>query len=175
MINPTVPIDTKSETNLIPISSKTHKLSMAVDEIDGLQDIENPPSDIPTFDGAEFSGEKPKSEKTLVKIMDMLKIPPENRAQIFKEEPELDRKVHEKMKSSCNSKQDGPSLTSPIRVNISHLSVEEKTLLNNFSRLFQEMKMNGKDNGEELSYILDELRKLGTLDEESCQIAIDAV
>ena len=36
-------------------------------------------------------------------------------------------------------------------------------------------KIKIKDNGEELSYILDELRKLGTLDEESCQIAIDAV
>ena len=50
----------------------------------------NAPSDIPTFDGAEFSGEKPKSEKTLVKIMDMLKIPNENRAEILKEEKNLD-------------------------------------------------------------------------------------
>ena len=33
--------------------------------------------DIPTFDGAEFSGEKPKSEETLTKIMEMLKIPQE--------------------------------------------------------------------------------------------------
>ena len=44
-------------------------------EIDNVQDIDDPPSDIPTFDGAEFSGEKPKSEKTLIKIMDMLKFP----------------------------------------------------------------------------------------------------
>ena len=30
--------------------------------IDALQDIEGSPSDIPTFDGAEFSEEKPKSK-----------------------------------------------------------------------------------------------------------------
>ena len=104
---------------------------MVVEEIEGLQDIEDPPSDIPTFDGAEFSGEK--SDETLIKIMDMLNIPPENRAQILKEEKEFDKKVREKMKSLCNSKQDGPSLTSLIHVNISYLSVEEETLHKNFS------------------------------------------
>ena len=55
-------------------------------EINDLQDIEDPPSDIATFEGAEYAGEKPKSEKSLVKIMDKLKIPHENRAQILKEE-----------------------------------------------------------------------------------------
>ena len=174
-MNLPAPTKTKSETNLIPILSKTPKLSMDDDEIDDLQDIEASPSVIPTFDGAEFSGEKPKSEKTLVKIMDMLKIPHENRAQILKEEAELDKKVREKMKSSCNRKQDGRSPTSPIRVNAPHLSAEEKTLLNNFSRLFQEMKMNGKDYGEELSYMLDKLRNYGSVDEECFQKAFNAV
>ena len=41
---------------------------------------------IPTFDGAEFSGEKPKSEETLIKIVEMLNIPQENPANILKEE-----------------------------------------------------------------------------------------
>ena len=67
----------------MPILSTTSKLTMDDSEIDGLEDIEGSPSDITTIDGAEFSGEKPKSEKTLVKIMDMLKIPHENRAQIL--------------------------------------------------------------------------------------------
>ena len=35
---------------------------------DDLQDIGGPPTDIATIDGAEYSGDKPKSEKTLVKI-----------------------------------------------------------------------------------------------------------
>ena len=37
-----------------------------------LQDIEDPPSDIPTFDGAEFSGEKPLSERTLLENWELL-------------------------------------------------------------------------------------------------------
>ena len=111
----------------------------------------------------------------MVKITDIIKIPHENRAQILKEETELDKKVREKMKSLCNPKQDGRSSTPPIRVSMPHLSAEEKTLLNNFSRLFQEMKMNGKDYGEELSYMLDKLRNSGSIDEECFQKAFNAV
>ena len=154
---PTAPTETKSETCLIPILSKTPKLSMDDDnEI-------NAPSDIPTFDGAEFSGEKPKSEKTFIKIMDMLKIPRENRAQI--------------LKSVRNNKQDGRSPTPPSRGNIPHhhLSAREKTLLNDFSRLFQEMRMTSKDNGKELTDILNELRNSKSVDEECYQTAFKAV
>ena len=120
-------------------------------------------SDIPTFDGAEFSGEKPKSEKTLIKMMDMLKIPRENRAQI--------------LKSVRNNKQDGRSPTPPSRGNIPHhhLSAREKTLLNDFSRLFQEMRMTSKDNGKELTDILNELRNSESVDEECYQTAFKAV
>ena len=49
-------------------------------------------SDIPTFDGEEFSGEKPKSDGTLVNLMKMLRIPHEYRARFLKEEKEYDRK-----------------------------------------------------------------------------------
>ena len=172
MIHPPASTKTKSETGLIPILSKAPKLSMDDDnEIDDLQDIVGSPSDIATFNGAEFSGETPKSGKTLVKIMEQLKIPYENRAQILKEEIELDKKVRKKMKSLCNNKQDGP----PIRVSMPHLSAEEKTLLNDFRRLFQEMKMIGKDNGEELCYILDELRNFGSIEEKCFQKAFNAV
>ena len=162
---PTATTETKLETRLIPILSKTPKLSMDDDnEIDNVQDIEDAPSDIPTFDGAEFSGEKPKSEKTLIKIMDMLKIPRENRAQI--------------LKSVRNNKQDGRSPTPPSRGNIPHhhhLSAGEKTLLNDFSRLFQEMKMTDKDNGKELTDILNELRNSESVDEECYITAFNAV
>ena len=80
----------ESET-LIPLLSKTHKLSLDNAESgDVLQDIEGPVTDIPTFDGAEFSGEKPKSDETLLKIMKMLKIPHQRHARILKEEREAD-------------------------------------------------------------------------------------
>ena len=82
------------------------------------------------------------------------------------------------MKSSKNIKQDGPRSRSPkppLRVSMPHLSVEEKTLINDFSRLFQEMKMIGKDNGKELCYILDELRNYGTIDEKCFHSAFNAV
>ena len=80
----------ESET-LIPLLSKTHKLSLDNAESgDVLQDIEGPVTDIPTFDGAEFSGEKPKSDETLLKIMKMLKIPRQRHARILKEEREAD-------------------------------------------------------------------------------------
>lgn len=49
-------------------------------------DVAPASADIPTFDGAEFSGEKPLSDETLFKMMEMLKIPHENRARILKEE-----------------------------------------------------------------------------------------
>jgi len=49
-------------------------------------DVAPASADIPTFDGAEFSGEKPLSDETLFKMMEMLKIPHENRAHILKEE-----------------------------------------------------------------------------------------
>ena len=63
----------------------------------------------------------------------------------------------------------------PISDNMPHLSAEEKMLRNDFSRLFQEMKMIGKENGEELSYILDELRNSRSIDEECFQTAFNAV
>ena len=46
------------------------------------QDVSVRQGDIPTFDGAEFSGEKPKSRATLFKMMEMLKIPEHRRKKI---------------------------------------------------------------------------------------------
>ena len=66
------------------------KQNVAKCEESNSKPVDKMSQDIPTFDGVEFSGEKPKSEKTLVKIMDMLKIPNENRAEILKEEKNLD-------------------------------------------------------------------------------------
>ena len=87
----------KGRNDLLPnymnkeVSAQQPKNLVASKKV-SLQDIEDPPT-FPTFDGGEFSGEKPLSERTLLKIMDMLKIPHENRAQILKEELELDKKV----------------------------------------------------------------------------------
>ena len=61
-----------------PVNSKISALIDATDD--------SASADIPTFDGAEFSGEKPLSDETLFKMMEMLKIPHENRAHILKEE-----------------------------------------------------------------------------------------
>ena len=53
-----------------------------------LQDVQDPASDIPTFDSAEFCGKKPLSDETLIKIRKMLKIPHHPHASIVKEETE---------------------------------------------------------------------------------------
>ena len=45
-------------------------------------------SDIPTFDEAEFNGEKPKSDGTLLNLMKVLRISHEYRARFLKEEKE---------------------------------------------------------------------------------------
>ena len=47
-------------------------------------------SDIPTFDGAEFSGEKLKSDGTLLNLMKVLRIPHEYQTRFLKEEKEYD-------------------------------------------------------------------------------------
>ena len=43
------------------------------------QDKRAPVKDILTFNGAEFSGKTPKSRETLLKLMKVMDIPPENR------------------------------------------------------------------------------------------------
>ena len=50
-----------------------------------------PSKDISTFDGAEFSGEKPKSDEGIIKIMEMLNIPQKSRVGILNEEKKLDK------------------------------------------------------------------------------------
>ena len=44
---------------------------------DVLPDIDR---DIPTFDGAEFCGDKPLTDYTFLRMMEMLNVPPERRA-----------------------------------------------------------------------------------------------
>ena len=61
-----------------------------------LQDVQDPVSDIPTFDGAEFCGKKPLSDETLIKIRKILKIPRHRHASILKEEREQDNQTPEK-------------------------------------------------------------------------------
>ena len=152
----------------IPTSSKTSKLSMN-------------DSEIPVFDGAEFCGDKPLSDDTLIRMMENLGVPPDRRArnlELFRKDQESDKKVHEKMKNSSNfidtldSKQD--DCCPPIRQVKSlkaykDLSEEEKILVEKFNQLLRDMETNGKDNGEELSVILNKLRNTEILDEESSQ------
>ena len=152
----------------IPTSSKTSKLSMN-------------DSEIPVFDGAEFCGDKPLSDETLLRMMEMLNVPLDRRArnlELFRKDQESDKKVHEKMKNSSNfidtldSKQD--DCCPPIRQvkslkTYKDLSEEEKILVEKFNQLLRDMETNGKDNGEELSVILNKLRNTEILDEESSQ------
>jgi len=51
--------------------------SVKVDRVS--QDKRAPVKDILTFNGAEFSGKTPKSRETLLKLMKVMDIPPENR------------------------------------------------------------------------------------------------
>ena len=152
----------------IPTSSKTSKLSMN-------------DSEIPVFDGAEFCGDKPLSDDTLLRMMENLGVPPDRRArnlELFRKDQESDKKVHEKMKNSSNfidtldSKQD--DCCPPIRQVKSlkaykDLSEEEKILVEKFNQLLRDMQTNGNDNGEELSVLLNKLRNTEILDEESSQ------
>ena len=152
----------------IPTSSKTSKLSMN-------------DSEIPVFDGAEFCGDKPLSDDTLLRMMENLGVPPDRRArnlELFRKDQESDKKVHEKMKNSSNfidtldSKQD--DCCPPIRQVKSlkackDLSEQEKTLVDKFNQLLREMEVSGRDNGEELCVILNKLRNTGILDEETSQ------
>ena len=55
------------------------------------------------------------------------------------------------------------------------LSEQEKTLVDKFNQLLQEMEASGKDNGEELCVILNKLRNTGILDEESSQTLFNAM
>ena len=69
---------------------------------DVLPDIDR---DIPTFDGAEFCGDKSLSDDTLLRMMEMLNVPLDRRArnlELFRKEQERDKKVCKKMKISCN-------------------------------------------------------------------------
>ena len=70
-----------------------------------LQDVQDPASDIPTFDSAEFCGKKPLSDETLIKIRKMLKIPRHRHASILKEErDDLDAPITaEKMKKAIDN------------------------------------------------------------------------
>ena len=76
-----------------------------VENDDVLQDIKSPVTDIPTFDGAEFCGDKSLSDDTLLRMMEMLNVPLDRRArnlELFRKEQERDKKVRKKMKISCN-------------------------------------------------------------------------
>ena len=86
------------------------------------------------------------------------------------------KKVREKRKNSCNvidtldSKQDGcPTRQVKSLKAYKDLSEQEKTLVDKFNQLLQDMETNGKDNGEELCVILNKLRNTGILDEETSQ------
>ena len=63
----------------------------------------------------------------------------------------------------------------PVIVKASHLTTKVKELVNRFSRLFQEMKANGKDNAEELYILLDELEENGTFTHEDCRKAFNTI
>ena len=170
----------KTRTTPKSIVPSPEKVDYAENE-DVLPDIEIPDRDIPTFDGAEFCGDKPLSDDTLLRMMENLGVPPDRRArnlELFRKDQESDKKVHEKMKNSSNfidtldSKQD--DCCPPIRQvkslkTYKDLSEEEKILVEKFNQLLRDMETNGNDNGEELSVLLNKLRNTEILDEESSQ------
>ena len=167
-----------THTSLKSIVPSPKKMDYAEND-EFLQDIESPDRDIPTFDGAEFCGDKPLSDDTLLRMMENLDVPPDRRArnlELFRKDQERDKKVREKMKNSCNvidtldSKQDGcPTRQVKSLKAYKDLSEQEKTLVDKFNQLLREMEVSGKDNGEELCVILNKLRNTGILDEETSQ------
>ena len=180
------------------------KQNVAKCEESNSKPVDKMSQDIPTFDGAEFSGEKPKSEKTLVKIMDMLKIPNENRADILKEERKLDpsnepsakklkiipllSKSNQQMPEQSSEKKGDEETeeekeedekeegeSPPPVVKAPHLTIEEKKLFNKYSQLFRDMKLTGKDNRGKLCILLDAMRDYCMIDEAGYDKAYDAI
>ena len=132
----------KTRTTPKSIVPSPEKVDYAENE-DVLLDIESPDRDIPTFDGAEFCGDKPLSDDTLLRMMENLGVPPDKRArnlELFRKDQEKDKKVREKMKNSCNfidtldSKQDDcPTRQVKSLKAYKDLSEEEKILVEKFS------------------------------------------
>ena len=197
---------------------------------------------IPTFDGDEFIGKKPLTRETLIKMMDMLNVPEEEREAVIQselkrncdlvkkrkqadlmemikmhteEEDEEDQEEspkqddvsqnrsiengefrddmrnnlsdsEEEIEASSlpygmeqvnfNDSSSSNSMKRPVIVKAPHLNSKEKELLNQFSRLFQEMNSeNSEDTGEELCILLDKLQGIGTLNAEDCKKAFVAI
>ena len=65
-----------THTSLKSIVPSPEKMDYAEND-EFLQDIESPDRDIPTFDGAEFCGDKPLSDDTLLRMMENLAVSPE--------------------------------------------------------------------------------------------------
>ena len=56
--------------------------------------------EIPTFDGDEFIGKKPLTRETLIKMMDMLNVPEEEREAVIQSELKLNRELVKKRKQA---------------------------------------------------------------------------
>ena len=93
--------------NLAESSKSSHNDG---DSRNALQDIQDPVSDIPTFNGAEFCDRKPLSDETLIKIKKMLKIPRQRHATILKEERKVDKQAFEKSNSLYDDYSDEESM-----------------------------------------------------------------
>ena len=121
------------------------------------QDVTARRKDIPTFDGSEFSGEKPTSRKTLFKIMEMLNIPEQRRERIAKdiEEEEEENESGKKLKTPANEKFE------PLR------EAELQEMLEDFQQLYSDLiKKRRRENVPELVDILNIWREVGEIDQD---------
>ena len=182
---------------------KKYSCSLSPTEESNSRPIGNMAQDIPIFDGAKFSGGKAKSEE-IYKIMEMLNIPSEKRADILKEERKLDpsnepsakklkiipllSKSNQQMPEQSSEKKGDEETeeekeedekeegeSPPPVVKAPHLTIEEKKLFNKYSQLFRDMKLTGKDNRGKLCILLDAMRDYCIIDEAGYDKAYDAI
>ena len=162
-------------------------------------------NEIPSFDGAEFSGEKAKSRETLNRMMKMLKIPEQRWGsiatdilkqdgeqvyltpstkellplkEVVDESEDADNSIDESDTSDALLADDVDESDGKLSLTIveyPRMDAEEKKVINRFSRLFHETKRNGRDNREELCILLDELKDCGTFNGEDAQKVYDAI
>ena len=130
------------------------KRKISNDKSEEIAENDDDGNEIPTFDGDEFSGKKPKSHETLYKMIDMLKIPDRRRESITTEmlQEERARTVKDLDSEDESDDEDGPLTESELQ-----------ELIDSFRTLY--FNLVHKGHRQNVSELLDILKMLLEADE----------
>ncbi len=122
-------------------------------------------TNIPEFDGAEFSRDKPLSSETMIKIMDMLNVPEEKREQIIR-----DHSRSSADENSSVSENDKECEVSSEIGDDTLTDAEVQETVEDFQKLFSDLMENkNRENIEELINIVNIWGEAGEINAEECQ------